>query len=105
MKTAGYANKKHKWNNRYLAYWDWLRILQGKEYSISDSSIRATLRKKYKIQLSDEEMIKFSNYLTSLDPAYPSGCKLSYPELLCIDSKEYYEAYLRFKATQLTINH
>ncbi len=97
MKKAGYADHNNKWNNDYLHNLDTLRVLQGERISFKDEKIRDTLREKYKIQISDEEMIKFSNYLTSVDPTYPSRCKLVH-DPICKDSKEYYEAYLRFKA-------
>lgn len=97
MKNAGYADNQHKLNKTYLAYLDDLKSLQGKDYNLTDGNIRTTLRIKHNIQMSDEEMIEFSNYLTSLDPAYPSNCKIDFPPPVCINSKEYYEAYLKFK--------
>lgn len=98
MKNAGFADEKNKWNNDYSRELDTLKVLQGKILSFKDETIQETLKVKHKIQISDEEMIKFSNYLTSLDPTYPSRCKSNYPQQTCIDSKEFYEAYLRFKA-------
>ncbi len=100
MKKAGFADENNRWNNDYSRELDILRILQGKELSFRDTNIRDTLREKHKIQISDEEMIKFSHYLTLLDPTYPGRCDVRFPPLplICKDSKEYYEAYLKFKA-------
>jgi len=100
MKAAGYGSKEHRWHRAYLIYSDDLKTLQGKDYSRIDEYIRSSLSEKHKIQISDKELIRFSNYLTSLDPNYPSRCKIRFPPppLLCKDSSEYYEAYLKFKA-------
>lgn len=96
MKTAGYADEKYKWNRLYTAYSDKLRTMLGERRSFTDAYIRDTLRLEHNIQMSDEEVVKFSNYLTSLDPTHPSRCKLKLS--ICTNSKEYYEAYLKFKA-------
>lgn len=96
MKTAGWAVERHKWNRLYTAYSDKLRTMRGERRSFTDGYIRDTLRLKHNIQMSDEELVKFDNYLTSLDPNYPSRCKLKLS--ICTNSKEYYEAYLKFKS-------
>ncbi len=98
MNKAGYANEKHSGNTEYISKLKILKILQGNSVSFRDLHIRETLFERYKIKMSDEELINFSNFLTSVDPTYPSRCKLTYPELKCVDSKEFYEAYIRFKA-------
>lgn len=99
MKKAGFNDEKNKWKNDYSRELDTLRVLQGKSLSLTDETIRETLKEKHKTQMSDEEMIKFSNYLTLLDPTYPSRCEfISGSPDTCKDSKEYYEAYLKFKA-------
>jgi hypothetical protein len=99
MKKAGFDDEKNKWNNDYSRELDTLRVLQGKSVSLTDETIRETLKEKHNIQMSDEEMIKFSNYLTSLDPTYTSRCEfISDSPYICKDSIEYYEAYLKFKA-------
>lgn len=105
MKKAGFGDEKNKWNNDYSRELDTLKILQGKDISFSDTNIRDSLRVRHKIQISDEEMIKFSNYLTSLDPTYPSRCEIiSGSPDVCKDSKEYYEAYLKFKAEGASVS-
>ncbi len=98
MRKAGYDNEKHPLNRRFQQYFlRKLETLKGKTTSPTDGIIHATLQKKHNIQISKEEGIRFSNFLTSLDPNYPSWCKIKFPPLLCIDSKEYYDAYKTFK--------
>lgn len=97
MKEAGYDDQKSKWNTRYLANLDTLRILQGGKLSFTDRDIQLTWLTELNIRISDDEMIKFSNYLTSLDPTYPRRCKID-PPIFCKNYKELYEAYLKFKA-------
>ena len=100
MKKAGYADKNHKSQRRYVMFLENLSEFQGKVPNLEDGTIRTTLGVKHNIQVSREEMIRFSDYLTSLDPTYPSRCRhTSLPNpSVCKESKEYYDAYLRFKA-------
>jgi hypothetical protein len=95
MQNAGYAEDTHKWYRRYLGYEKDVAGLQGKQLSLIDGYIQESLEKKHTTQISDEEMLKFSNYLTSYKPTYPSNCKVK--SLACINSKWYYETYLKFK--------
>lgn len=96
MKEAGFDNEKYE--KDYYYYLEDLKRLRGT--SIRDSIIRDTLRVKHNIQMSDNELLEFSNFLTSLDPTYPGWSKIesATPPLVLKDSKKYYEAYLKFKA-------
>ena len=102
MKEAGYDDETHKWNKIYLAYMDKLKTMKGERISFTDGHIQDTLRIKHNINVSDEEMVKFAKYLTSLTPIYPSQCEIRFPPppLICKDSEEFYKAYLKFKTLQ-----
>jgi len=76
-----------------------------------DYAIRDTLRVKYRIELSDSELLEFSNYLVEKDPTYPSWSERTMfrdssppnnaasPALVFIFTRptRYYQAYLAFK--------
>jgi len=51
----------------HLSY---VKELEG--ISISDAAIQDTLKFKYNFYLSEEDLMDFVNYLTLLDPYYPS---------------------------------
>jgi hypothetical protein len=77
-----------------------------------DKGVRDTFELKYKIKMSDKELLDFSNYLTSQDPYYPTwsetewyvdqnklneaGNPLQYPVVRNIEP--FYQAYKEYKA-------
>ncbi len=97
MKDTGSDKPEHAQHKEYKAYMEHQERLRGG--NLTDGIIRDTLRVKHNIQMSDEELLEFSNFLTGLDPTYPSWSEMgeySAPMVLK-DSKRYYEAYLKFK--------
>lgn len=76
-----------------------------------DDVIRDTLRREYKIMLTDDELLEFSNFLVALDPTYPSWSEQDYikdgarvnsagmPIWVHVMKKpeRFYQAYLEFK--------
>lgn len=77
-------------------------FLEGiKGQTIKDDLIKETLEKQYNIKMSEAELIEFTNFLISLDPAYPSWTKvLGWAEMTQAESDRYYRAYLKFKENQ-----
>jgi hypothetical protein len=77
-----------------------LFINSAKGVNETDREIRDTLKARHNIEISDNELEKFVNFLVSFDPGYPSWSYVatySVPMLLK-DSNRYYQAYLRFKS-------
>jgi hypothetical protein len=74
-------------------------LLEGiKGRSIKDGLIKETLEKQYNIKMSEAELMEFTNFLISLDPAYPSWTKiLGWAEMTQTESDRYYQAYLKFR--------
>jgi hypothetical protein len=82
--------------------------------NLTDRAIRDTFRLEYRIVLSKEELLAFSNFLVARDPAYPSWSDTNYfrdhtqvneaGNALAIHAmknpKPFYEAYLEFKKTK-----
>jgi hypothetical protein len=98
MRTAGFdeADDRHKSDfDSALLYLQGLKGINGR-----DEGIRHTLRVRHNVQLSDDELLAFSNYLVSLDPTYPTWSEVDKegPTYLMKESKRYYEAYLKFMA-------
>lgn len=44
--------------------------------TVKDGLIRSTLKEAHKIQISDEELLRFIEFLIVLDPSYPSWTKV-----------------------------
>jgi hypothetical protein len=74
-------------------------LLDGlKGQSIKDGLIKETLEKQYNIKMSEAESLEFTNFLISLDPAYPSWTKvLGWAEMTKEESDLYYQAYQKFR--------
>ena len=86
-----------------------LRFTKG--VNIADEAVRDTLWVKYRIKISDSELLELSNYLVKLDPTYPSWSKQDFikdysrineagnPAQVFImkKPKRYHQAYLTFK--------
>jgi len=94
---AGFDKTEHNRNSYFSLASHYLEMAKGT--NIRDEMIEATLQAKHKIQMTDEELLEFSNYLVSLDPTYPTWSDVGEagPPALVKDSKRYYDAYLEFK--------
>lgn len=77
----------------------YLRGVRGT--NIADGEISETLWLRHRIKLTDDEMLKFSNFLVEYDPTYPSWSERestkNSPRIIMKDSKRFYQAYLAFK--------
>jgi|SRR5947209_7404870 len=114
MRMAGYSQKDEvKWS-KYERY-DFTALNLGwiKGINDVDNSVKDTLWVRYKIQMSKEELLAFSNFLIARDPTYPSwsdaehikGDKINEagnPIWVYVMKKpeRFYEAYLEFKKTK-----
>lgn len=86
-----------------------IRRLKG--VSMTDDTIRETLLIKYRIEISDSELLEFSNYLVKLDPAYPHWGESIYTKIypakdsslkpfmtyIMTNPNRFHQAYLAFK--------
>ncbi len=76
-----------------------LNGLKGR--TIKDGLIEKTLETRHNVKMSDAELTEFTNFLISLDPAYPSWTKvLGWAEMSQPESDRYYQAYLKFRKTK-----
>jgi hypothetical protein len=77
-------------------------LLEGpKGRATKDGLIKETLEKQYNIKMSDAELMEFTNFLISLDPAYPSWTNIfGWAEMTKEESDLYYRAYQKFKKKQ-----
>jgi uncharacterized protein YdhG (YjbR/CyaY superfamily) len=97
MKMANFDKDDHRWNSNYdysLLILEGLKGINGKDLIIKD-----TLRVRHKVQMTEDELLEFSNFLTSLDPNYPSWSEVKdgSDPLIMKNSEKYYEAYRKFK--------
>lgn len=93
-----------------------LRFTKG--VNMADESIRDTLWVKYRIKISDSELLELSNYLVEHDPTYPSWSgrvfikddsrinEAGNPAQVFImeEPKRYFEVYLSFKKSVKSSN-
>lgn len=97
MREAGLDDPKYG----YLSDFDFasLHLKELKGINIQDGKIRDTLRVRHNVEITDEKLVEFSNFLISLDPTYPSWSETGEygPPMLLKESKKYYDAYLKFK--------
>jgi len=100
LKDAGLADTDHDRN--YLFNLSAHQLEMAKGTSIRDEIIRATLEVRHKIQMSESEYLEFSNYLTSVDPKYPTWSEVGEygPPTLVKDSQKYFDAYAKFKSSK-----
>lgn len=98
MRKAGFDKSDHELNSRFEQSLHHLAMAKGT--NIHDEMIRATLLARHKVIMTEDEYLAFSNFLTALDPSYPTwSAPGDYgPPTLLKESKKYYEAYLKFKA-------
>lgn len=109
------ANSKEKdeyeMGRRYRQNLSFVAELEGN--SSKDDTLQETLKIRYDINLSDDELSAFVNYLIERDPYYPSWSKMAFLEvsehegkgktthLLLMKPEPYYQAYLEYKAKKL----
>ncbi|HZS08933.1 MAG TPA: hypothetical protein VFD58_29115 [Blastocatellia bacterium] len=60
---------EYEMKRRYELHLSYIEALEG--ISIADEAIRDTLKLKYDIRLSDDDLLNFINYLISRNPYYP----------------------------------
>ncbi len=73
-----------------------LKGLKGQ--NIKDGLIEETLEKRYNVKMSEAELMKFTDFLISLDSAYPGWTNIFFwGEMTQAESDRYYQAYLKFK--------
>ncbi len=97
MKRAGFENGGYENRSEIESATLDLKEVQG--VTIIDSDIQNTLRVQHNIQLTDAELLEFSNFLVALDPSYPRWSEPGDygPPRLLKDSKKYLDAYRKFK--------
>lgn len=85
-----------------LSFFDFsILYLKGlKATNDRDQMIMNTLQSRHKVQMTNDELLEFINFLISFDPTYPTWSEVGEygPPQLVKESKRYYEAYLKFKS-------
>lgn len=103
MKQAGYDNeKKGSLNARYrgqMLEFQGLKSSNGQDFHIAEQ-----LKEEYQIEISREELKRFSDFLTAKDPRYvawsKSGVVSKKPlRYRILDMHPYFQAYLEFQKT------
>jgi hypothetical protein len=115
MRAAGYGRKgQHEWERHGRFELALMILKQAKGVGFADKAVRETLWVRYQVQVSDEELLAFSNFLVARDPAYPAWSEkdfikdytrigeAGYPLRVHVMKKpeRFYEAYLEFKNTR-----
>lgn len=115
MRAAGYGQKdQHEWEQHGRFDLAVTCLKDAKGINLTDRAIRETFRIEYKILLSDEELLAFSNFLAAHYPEYPSWSEtdrirdatringVGKPMRVRTMKKpeRFYEAYLEFKKTK-----
>lgn len=73
MRAAGYGQKEqHEWEQHGRFDLALKALEEGRGVNSADRAIRETFWVRYKLKMSDEELLAFSNFLVARDPAYPS---------------------------------
>ncbi len=115
MRAANYGQEdQHEWaqHGRFNLAVTYLKEAEG--INRTDHAIRDTFRLEYKILLSDEELLAFSNFMAARYPQYPSWSEqnfikdytqVSEGELplqrhVMKKPERFHEAYLEFKKTK-----
>jgi len=87
-------DNKYEMGRRYKLHLSYIKELEGN--SFKDEFMQRTLKMIYNINLSEEELSAFVNYLTERDRHYPSWSKVE--NLLLVNPESYHQAYLEYKA-------
>jgi hypothetical protein len=116
MRAANYGQPdQHEWtqHGRFESAAAVLKRLKGINL-FNDPAIKETLRLEYSIQMSDEDLLAFSNFLVARDPTYPSWSEMNYIKdptrinaagnplwfYTLKKPERFYEAYLEFTKTK-----
>ena len=102
---AAWHGKKdqHEWpeHGRFEGAREDLESAKG--INITDELIKDTLEVKYRIKISDKELLAFTNHLIARDPTYPSWSETDYIQddsgwgYIMKEPDRFYQAYLAFK--------
>jgi hypothetical protein len=110
--TANGKTDQHEWPEHGRFEGAKMDLESAKGISIEDEAIKDTLWVKYRIKISDKELLAFTNYLILRDPTYPSWSEIEgdiedfsrlnkegYPARVNImkEPDRFYQAYLAFK--------
>jgi hypothetical protein len=103
MKQAGYDSEKAKsLNARYRSDMRQLQHLKGN--NIRDLLIARQLKEDYRLDISPDELKRFSDFLVAKDPRYVGWSKMgdvgNPPRHSFLDMNTYYQAYLEFKKSE-----
>lgn len=102
MRKAGDGNEANSLTSRVDLYTLQLKALKGTNER--DEIIRSTLRHRHDVDLSDAELLEFSNFLISIDPEYPTWSGIADPlKMLLEDSQKYYRAYQKYKSKRQSV--
>jgi hypothetical protein len=115
MRAAGHGQKdQHDWARHGRFDLALMKLEQARGIGFADEAVRHALWVRYRVGMSDEELLAFSNFLVARDPFYPgwSGMEFitddsrkneaGYPTRAHVMKKpeRFYEAYLEFKNTK-----
>ncbi|HYG78946.1 MAG TPA: hypothetical protein VD861_01080 [Pyrinomonadaceae bacterium] len=115
MRAAGYGRKgQHEWEQHGRFDLAVMYLEEAKGISLTDEAIRDTFRLEYKVLLSDEELLAFSNFMAERYPEYPGWSEQNFikdytqineagnPARIHTMKKpeRFYEAYQKFKKTR-----
>jgi hypothetical protein len=77
MRAAGYGKKdQHEWREQGRFDLAAQTLADAKGTNATDEAIQETLRVKYKIRISNRQLLAFSEFLIARDPAYPSWSEI-----------------------------
>jgi hypothetical protein len=98
MRDAGLGNDStHPYNKSHFGEYILDSVRGTTDF---DDQIRKLLASQFRIRLSDQQFVKFVNFLTSTYPTYPSLTpSVNMGRDLRPHKKRYYEAYLKYKRT------
>jgi hypothetical protein len=112
MRAAGYGRKDQQgWEQHGRFKLASARLEGAKGVNFADEAIRDTFWVRYKLQMSDQELLAFSNFLVERHPQYPGWSEWNfikdytrmneagYPRQVHTmkNPERFYEAYLEFK--------
>jgi hypothetical protein len=115
MRAAGYGQPdQHEWEQHGRFESAVAELEEARGINGADRAIKNALWLGYRVQMSDEELLAFSNFLVARDPTYPRWSEMDYvqdPTRLNAAGvpvrmhtmrtpQRYYEAYLEFRRRQ-----
>jgi hypothetical protein len=115
MRAAGYGQKdQHEWEQHGRFDLAVMYLEEAKGVNLADRAMMDTFWIRHKVQMTDEELVAFSNFMVARDPTYPSWSEKDFikdytrineagnPAQRHVMKKpeRFYEAYLEFKKTK-----